>query len=437
MNSRRNTFLENTDAVSEIIGEVLMTAIAVLAFSVVAVFIFSYASPQEKVHADIQGWADVDSDTIYLRHTGGETIDVSGIRIVLNINGTRRDLTSSELIQIKGNTAWNLGETIRINTSELWSDSIGQNDYVGIVMITTDSNFVLKSGTLLGDVSNVISSTNGSTPTPTLTAPVLSGQNPLTSYQSNTSQSVTFSAISSQSSINEFLLNGQHLAWSNGTSPFYTNTSAFAGTYTLTLVAKNTTDQLLTDSLEWTWTVISETTPANGSGINMHLLKANIGGYVANGDYIKFKTGGGGSSITINGVTKSIKNNDNVMFVMNGQQPSGQAIIGGSGVSWQITAYDFNVDFYLNNVLEETGDITNIYISKADNFESTISYYLPSDLSQTYFSENGDANVLINGIDDSEIWLYNVTPADGNYFMFEFNSTYTNIEGFDANHMIN
>jgi Protein of unknown function (DUF1628). len=435
MNNRINTFLENTDAVSEIIGEVLMTAIAVLAFSIVAVFIFSYASPQEKVHADIQGWVDVDSDTIYLRHTGGETIDVSGIRIVLDINGTRRDLTSSELVQIKGNTAWNLGETIRINTSELWSDSIDQNDYVGMVMITTDSNFVVKSGTLLGDVSNVISSPNGSTPT--ISAPVLSGQDPLNPYESTTSQSVTFSAISSQSSINEFLLNGQHLSWSNGTSPSYTNTSASEGTYTLTLIAKNNTDSLLSDSLEWTWTVISETTPFNGSGINMHLLKANIGGYIADGGYIKFKAGGGGNSITINGVTKTVKNNDNVMFVMNGQQTSGQAIIGGSGVSWQITAYDFNVDFYLNNVLEETGDITDIYISKADNFESTISYYLPPDLSRTYFSENGGANILINGTDDSEIRLYNVTPADGNYFMFEFNSTYTNIEGFDANYMIN
>ncbi len=438
MNSRRTTFLENTYAVSEIIGEVLMTAIAVLAFSIVAVFILSYASPQEKVHADIQGWVDVDSDTIYLRHTGGETIDVSGIRIVLDINGTRRDLTSSELVQIKGNTAWNLGETIGINTSELWSDSIDQNDYVGMVMITTDSNFVLKSGTLLGDASNVISSTNGSTPTPTLTAPVLSGQNPPTPYESTTSQSVTFSATSSQSSINEFLLNGQHLAWSNGTSPSYTNTSASEGTYMVTLIAKNTTNSLLTDSLAWTWTVTAET-PTPVSGVNMNLQKSYKGGYIADGDYIKFRTGRSGSSITIDGVTTGIRNNKNVMLVMNGQQTSGESDIGRSGSSRRITTYDFNVEFYMNDVLINTGDITSIYISKADNLESTLSYYLPSDLSTTYLSENGGSNVIIDWspVNGSQIQLYNITPSSGVNFRMEFDSAHTYIAGFDGDYTIN
>ena len=435
MNSRRNTFLENTDAVSEIIGEVLMTAIAVLAFSIVAVFIFSYASPQEKVHADIQGWVDVDSDTIYLRHTGGETIDVSGIRIVLDINGIRKDLTSSELVQIKGNTVWNLGETIRINTSELWSDNIGQNDYVGIVIITTDSNFVLKSGTLLGDASDVISSPNGSTPTPT--APVLSGQNPLTPYQSNTSQSVTFSAISSQSSINEFLLNGQHIAWSNGTSPSYTNTSVSEGIYTVTLIARNTADSMLTDSLTWTWTVTSPTS-TTFSGINMFLQKNAKGGYIADGDYLKFRTGGGNSYITIDGIRTYIPNNREVMLVMNGQQTTGEIDIGTSGSSRHITTYDFNVDFYLNGAPTNTGDITSIYISKADNIESTLSYYLPSDLSATYLSENGGSNVIIGWSqdNDSEIRLYNITPTSVTNLRLEFNSGYTYIAGFDADYTI-
>jgi FlaG/FlaF family flagellin (archaellin) len=75
MSSHKNTFRNDTNAVSGVIGEVLVTAIAVLAFSVIAVFVFSYADSQEKVYADIQGWMDVDSDTVRLRHAGGQTID--------------------------------------------------------------------------------------------------------------------------------------------------------------------------------------------------------------------------------------------------------------------------------------------------------------------------------------------------------------------------
>ncbi len=49
MSSHKNTFWNDTNAVSEVIGEVLMTAIAVLAFSVIAVFVFSYADSLGKV----------------------------------------------------------------------------------------------------------------------------------------------------------------------------------------------------------------------------------------------------------------------------------------------------------------------------------------------------------------------------------------------------
>ncbi|SFM56194.1 type IV pilin N-terminal domain-containing protein [Methanolobus profundi] len=444
MPNNQNSFLNNTQAVSEVIGEVLLTAIAVLAFSVIAVSVFSYADPQEQVHADIQGWVDVDSDTVYLRHAGGERVDITKTRVLLDINGTRWELSSSELELVKGSDIWDLGETIMINTSDLWSQSIGEDDNVAIIMLTTDSNLVIKSGTLLGEAQDVTGSSggggsgsNGTTPT----APVLSGQSPLTPYESNTSTSVTFSATSSQASTNEFLLNGQHLAWSNGTSPTYTNTTSVDGTYTVTLIARNTVDPLLTDSLTWTWTV---TTPAPvvSTGTNMVLQKNNKGGYVADGDYIKFRTGGGGgggSSITINGVTTGIPNNRDVMLVMNGQQNTGEIDIGISGGSRRITTYDFNVEFYLNGVLTNTGDIDSIFISKADNIESTLTYYLPSDLSTTYLSENGGSNVIIDWFpaNGSEITLYNITPSNSINFRMEYDASHTYIAGFDADYSIN
>ncbi|MDN5310210.1 MAG: hypothetical protein PWP14_1604 [Methanolobus sp.] len=425
-------FLENTDAVSEVIGEVLMTAIAVLAFSVIAVFILSYAAPQEKVYADIQGWISVDSDKIHLRHTGGETIDVARIRAIIIINGNAREIPPAQLQNIKGNNAWDLGETIEINTSQLWNENINKDDYVAATLVSTDSNLVIKSGTLLGDPNKPGATNTG-------TSPVLSSQNPPTPYESNTSGTVTFSASSSQNSLNEFLLDGQHLAWSNGTTPSYTNTSAAVGTYELTLIARNASDPLLTDSMQWTWTVI----PASGTsepitGVRMHLQKLQKGGYIEDGGHIQFRTATGGNSITIGSSTTNIANNRDVRLVMNGQQISGEADIGISGGSRRITKYDFNVSFYLDGSLISTGRVNSIYINKADNLDSTLIYQLPSHLSQTYFTENDGSNIIIGWYPDnsSQIRLYNMTPASGVNFRLEFRPDLTYINGFNALYVI-
>ena len=434
MTEKPPSFLKNTDAVSEVIGEILLTAVAVIAFSVVAVFIFSQAGPQEKVHADIQGWVGVDSDTIYLRHAGGEAINILQIGLLLDINGTRREITAQELAQIKGNDNWVLGETIMINTSDLWTYDIGRDDNIAVTLLDTGSNLVIKSGTLLGSDQAVVTTPGG----PTLTPPVLSGRNPPTPYQSNISQSVTFSASSSQSSINEFLLDGQHLAWSNGTSPSYTNTSASEGTYNLTLIARNPENSSLTDSMEWTWTVVDVSTGHNASGVDMRLDKSDKGGYISDGDYISFRTTTGNNHIRIDGVNTNIKNNKDVLLVMNGQQDSGQIYMGNSGGLWQITTYDFNVEFYLDGSPVDTGQVTEIYIDSAENLESTLSYRLPSHLSQTYFSENGDSNVIIDWYpdNDSEIRLYNITPAATSSLNLQFNPNDMYMDGFDADYEI-
>lgn len=144
-------FSQDENAVSEIIGEVLMTAIAVLAFSIVAVFVFSYMDAGDKVHANIDGWVDVDTDTIHIRHLGGEHIDINDVKIILNLNGTRRELSSSQVVQIFGSNGWHLGETILIDTDLLWNTTINETDYVGLILLQTSSNIVIESGSLLGD----------------------------------------------------------------------------------------------------------------------------------------------------------------------------------------------------------------------------------------------------------------------------------------------
>jgi FlaG/FlaF family flagellin (archaellin) len=151
MTSHKDTFRNDTNAVSEVVAEVLMTAIAVLAFTVIAVFVFSYADSREMVYADIQGWVDTDSDTVYLRHAGGQIIDITNIRIMLNVNGTMRELSPAELLNQKGGSIWQPGEVLSINTSTLWGSNIAPADHISTTIIDVDTNLVIMSGWLTGN----------------------------------------------------------------------------------------------------------------------------------------------------------------------------------------------------------------------------------------------------------------------------------------------
>jgi FlaG/FlaF family flagellin (archaellin) len=150
MGRNERLFSKNTEAVSEVIGEILLTAIAVLMFSIITVFIFSYATPDERVYADVDGWVNVDSDTIVLRHAGGERIDTEKIRILIDLNGIRQELDPADILSITGSNVWQLGEMIVINTSTLWNTTINENDSIAAAIIHKDANMIIKSGTLLG-----------------------------------------------------------------------------------------------------------------------------------------------------------------------------------------------------------------------------------------------------------------------------------------------
>lgn len=165
MKANNIRFLEDDNAVSEVIGEVLLIAIAVIAFSFVALVVFSYADSHAMVHADIQGWMDAASDTVYLRHAGGQTIDISTTRILLHVNGSAREISPKSLQTLKGGNVWQLGELIRINTSSLWNEDINEYSEVSLTILDTDSGLVIRSGTLQSG-THLLPSANVTPPTP-------------------------------------------------------------------------------------------------------------------------------------------------------------------------------------------------------------------------------------------------------------------------------
>ncbi|ABE52855.1 LamG-like jellyroll fold domain-containing protein [Methanococcoides burtonii] len=149
--SPKRSFIKNTDGVSVVVGEIMMTAIVVIAVSFIAASVLSYEGPSDVPNVDVIGWVDVGADTVNFRHTGGETVDGQDIRLNLNLNGSAIKLSSQEIQSIYGKPQWELGDIISINASSLWGLNISDDDYVSSALVHTPSNIVIMSGPLLGD----------------------------------------------------------------------------------------------------------------------------------------------------------------------------------------------------------------------------------------------------------------------------------------------
>lgn len=138
--------IENFGAVSDVLGEVLMTTIAVLLLGSIAVSIFSYDEPADVPRTQVKEWTDVQTDTIYLEHRGGEFIDTQSLEIVANINGNRYTYSSPQIYVNLGNrSTWELGDTIEIDTKGEWGVDIVEGDEINVYLIDTPSKKVIQN----------------------------------------------------------------------------------------------------------------------------------------------------------------------------------------------------------------------------------------------------------------------------------------------------
>ena len=80
-------------AVSEVYGQLLMISIVVLAFSGIALTVFSdggAVNPQHTPHTDLRENINTNTNTVQIIHSGGEAIDLSAIKIIFSVNGNKK-----------------------------------------------------------------------------------------------------------------------------------------------------------------------------------------------------------------------------------------------------------------------------------------------------------------------------------------------------------
>lgn len=138
-------FFKNSSAVSDVLGEILMTTVAVILIGSITVSIFSYGGPDDSPHTQVNEWIDAETDKIYLENSGGEFINTENLEIVVNVNGNRYTYSSSNISENLGNkNNWELGDRIEINTSSEWNLHIEEEDEVDMYLIDKPSKKVFQ-----------------------------------------------------------------------------------------------------------------------------------------------------------------------------------------------------------------------------------------------------------------------------------------------------
>lgn len=150
---------QDCKAVSETIGQVLMVAVVVLAFSSIAVTVFSDGGAVKPPHiprTDLQQSIDRSGETVQIFHSGGEAIDLEDIKIILSVNGTQAEFNMSDssvtFYDAKGETSsddvFMLGDSILINTRGSAVNITDENAIIDFYFVHTESNQVIKKGIL-------------------------------------------------------------------------------------------------------------------------------------------------------------------------------------------------------------------------------------------------------------------------------------------------
>ncbi len=135
---------KNYDAISGIVGEVLLTGIIVVMLSSVAIVLYTIEEPVDTPHVSVEELVDASSNTIYLKHVGGKPIPVEDLKISVNVNGESYVYSPEDISEnMEGKKLWEMADVIEIDTNAEWNISVTNGNDVTVKIIELDSKEVL------------------------------------------------------------------------------------------------------------------------------------------------------------------------------------------------------------------------------------------------------------------------------------------------------
>ena len=114
--SKANNFLKEEDAVSPVIGVILMVAITVILAAVIAAFVFGMGPPEQAPQAAVRGSAATvnGSTVVKLEHQGGDAVIFTTANTKITMDGNNVDVT---LLVLEDSQRFEAGEELYIYLS--------------------------------------------------------------------------------------------------------------------------------------------------------------------------------------------------------------------------------------------------------------------------------------------------------------------------------
>lgn len=128
--SKANQFLDTEDAVSPVIGVILMVAITVILAAVIAAFVFGMGPPEQAPSASIR-MSDVNGNNITLQNQGGDPIDMS--KTTLTVSQGDKVLRIAPINATGGNEFVG-GDILRVatNSGEIFRNGVEVHNGTGV-----------------------------------------------------------------------------------------------------------------------------------------------------------------------------------------------------------------------------------------------------------------------------------------------------------------
>jgi hypothetical protein len=139
-------YIKNNQALSDIVGIVILLGISVSLFSVVQLIVLNYPFEPSPPTVDLVG--HIVNDNIIIEHQGGESISLDS-KILISIEGQEESSdTASDLIDIDTSDSddmWEIGEFVSYPITVDYT-----NKYVKATVVDVETNSIIMIGVLQG-----------------------------------------------------------------------------------------------------------------------------------------------------------------------------------------------------------------------------------------------------------------------------------------------
>lgn len=172
------------------------------------------------------------------------------------------------------------------------------------------------------------------------------------------------------------------------------------------------------------------TKPSGTYADQIILNKPDKGGIIESGGYVTFVNGWGYSFVKMDNTRYNLNTGEFVKLVIDNDQTSGKLDMKISNS--QISTFDFDAKLYINGSLKDSGNVNEIYVRDISDYESTLTYKLPSSSGQKYLKVNGNTIIPWSQNNNSAVNVYNIGYYIPGNTVLDFNpsKTYLKCSGY-------